>query len=326
LSTLILLICMGKLWLLPLAALFFLMVPPVEALVDHGAIVVEGDSGLVSGGFPGSGTRDDPYRIEGFHVVTDSLHRNGVEVRNTEAYFVVRGCLIEADYIGVLVEGAAPGTAMIVDNVVMGRAHEGGGISLSSDRVVVVNNTCSGFVVGVHTNYADGCVFQYNNFSYNTYHGLNIRYSDDCLITCNTVMGNGGHGIFIIRDSKGNRIYNNTVAGNGYIGSYEWDDIYSYDVSSQGCDEGAGNIWYDEESKTGNRWSDYTGIGEYLIDGSAGSVDKYPVSVEAPTGNPPKETGGGVPAFSVLSVVLGVLLLVIYRRYRCSNRCTLSGL
>ncbi len=296
-----------RLWLIPLVALFF-FIPPVGALVDHDPIVINSDAGFVSGGFPGSGTVDDPYRIEGLHIVTDALHRNGVEVRDTSAYFVVKGCVIEADYMGVNVGFTAPGTCSILDNVISGRTGDGGGINLSADGVVVVNNTCSGFVIGVHTNYADGCVFQLNNFSYNAYHGLNIRFSDNCLITGNTVVGNGGHGIFIIRDSTGNRVYNNTVAGNGGIGTYEWDDIYSYTIASQGCDEGRDNIWYDEETQTGNKWSDYSGSGDYLLDGSAGAVDKFPVAVEAPVVSPPEEPSGGIPGFGVCSIVLGLVL------------------
>lgn len=314
-----------RLFLTQLVALSILVAPPVMALVDHEPIVVNGDAGFISEGFPGLGTVDDPYLIEGFHIVTSSLHRNGIEVKNTGAYFVIRGCMIEADYIGILVEDAASGTAMIVDNVVLGKTNDGGGISLSCDGVTILNNTCSGFVIGVHTNYADGCVFQYNNFSYNGYHGLNIRYSDDCLISCNTILGNGGHGVFIIRDSTGNRVYNNTVTGNGYIESYEWDEIYSYIVSSQGCDEGMGNMWYDEESKTGNSWSDYSGSGDYIIDGSAGTVDKYPLSSEAPTKNPAEETDGQIPGFGVPSLVLGVLIMTLFwLRIRNSRKLILD--
>ncbi|MGW8179607.1 MAG: NosD domain-containing protein [bacterium] len=309
---------MRKFWFLPLVVLFFL-VPPVWALVDHDPIVIIGDAGFVSGGFPGSGTVGDPYRIEELHIVTDALHRNGVEVRDTSAYFVVRGCVIEADYIGVNIGSTAPGTCSILDNVISGRTGDGGGINLSSDIVVVLNNTCSGFIVGVHTNYANRCIFQYNNFSYNAYHGLNIRYSDDCLITRNIVVGNGGHGIFLIRDSTGNMVYNNTVAGNGYVESYEWDDIYSYTISSQSCDEGRGNTWYDEETQTGNRWGDYSGSGDYLLDGSAGSVDKYPVSVEAPVVNPVDKSSGGIPGFGILSVAIS---LVLFGRCRVRSRST----
>ena len=299
-------------WFLLTLTLCLFTIIPANALVDHDPIVINSDTGFTAGEFLGSGTIDDPYRIEGYRIVTDEVQRNGVEVRCTSAYFVVQDCVIEADYIGVLVEHTTSGTGSILNNVINGRTGDGGGISLGADGVHVVNNTCSGFTIGVHTNFANGCVFQCNNFSYNTYQGMNIRYSDNCLITQNTVVGNGAHGIFIIRDSAGNHIYNNTVSGNSAIKSYQRDDIYSFNVKSQGCDEGKGNTWYDEETKTGNLWSDYNGSGSYKIDGSSGAVDKYPIFAGGQAVEPTESPSGGIPGFGFVSLLVGALVWLIY--------------
>lgn len=290
---------------------FFFSVASVGALVDHAPVVINGDSGFAGGGFPGSGTVDDPYRIEGYRIVTDSLHRNGVEVHDTSVYFLVFGCVIDADYIGVLVDGAALGTVRIEDNVITGKSGDGGGVSLSCDGVVVLNNTCTGFVAGLHTNYCDGCEITYNNFSLNIYHGINLRYSSDNLVAHNVVSGNGAHGVFIIRDSAGNLIYDNTVYGNSVMDSYTWDNIYSFTVTSQGLDEDAGNSWYFEE--TGNKWGDYSGSGDYVIDGGAGSVDKYPVMASFEPIEVPSESSNGVPGFGFVSLVCGILLVCFLR-------------
>ena len=54
----------------------------------------------------------------------------------------------------------------------------------------------------------------------------------------------------------------------------------------QAHDDGEKNTWYDSISREGNYWSDYTGrdgnddsIGDtpYLIGGSAGSIDYFPI-------------------------------------------------
>jgi hypothetical protein len=116
-------------------------------------------------------------------------------------------------------------------------------------------------------------------------------------------VGNGGHGVFIIRDSSGNLVYNNTVTGNGGIGYYEWDNLYSYNVSSQGCDEGNSNMWYCEETLTGNVWGDYRGEGVYSLDGGAYSVDKYPLA----TMDLNEESS--IPSFGFLSLFVGLLVL-----------------
>ncbi len=299
-------------WFFLVVVICFLFVAPVGALVVHDPIVVNGDVGFVEGGFSGSGSFDDPYRIEDYRIDTNSLHRNGVEVHDTSAYFVVQGCVIEADYIGVLVDGAAVGTASVVGNVITGKGDDGGGISLGCDGVSVVNNTCTGFVAGLHTNYCVGCEITYNNFSLNIYHGVNLRYSSGNLVAHNVVSGNGAHGIFIIRDSAGNIIYDNTVYGNSVMGSYDWDNAYSFTVASQGLDEGTGNSWYFEG--TGNRWGDYSGSGDYLIDGSAGSVDKYPVKANYEPIEAPVEPSGGVPGFGAVSLVCGLVFVVWFLR------------
>lgn len=75
-------------------------------------------------------------------------------------------------------------------------------------------------------------------FSYNSYHGVSRRYSDDNLVAHNAIVGNGAHGVFIIRDSTGNRIINNTFSGNSQKETYDWDSIYSFTADSQGLDEG----------------------------------------------------------------------------------------
>jgi len=302
--------------------------PKAEAKTEHPPVYITADSGFASGGFPGSGTEDDPYVIEGLLITTDAQRKNGVEIKNTHAHFVVRGCEITAAYIGILVEGASPDTATITGNTITATSHQGGGIVLGSDGVTVTNNTCTGFIEGLHTNYADDCAITYNNFSYNSYHGISLRYSRDNLVAHNTIQGNGAHGVFIVRDSTGNRVLNNTLRGNSQIESYDWDDIYSFTVGSQGLDEGRGNQWSDEETRIGNRWSDYSGEGEYRIDGSANAVDRYPTKAEALTPaqehqEQEQEMGeDGIPRFTGGAVALGALaatLILLGQRPRSTQ-------
>ena len=60
-------------------------------LVDHPPIVVTSDDDFAALGFPGSGTEGDPYVIQGLRIRTDGI---AIEVRDTTAYFVVRGCTL----------------------------------------------------------------------------------------------------------------------------------------------------------------------------------------------------------------------------------------
>jgi parallel beta-helix repeat protein len=286
------------------------MSPQATATTEQSPIYINADLGFASGGFPGSGTKEDPYLIENLRITTNALTRNGIEIRNTGAFFVIRNCAINASYIGILVENVSPGTTSIIGNVIEGITEDGGGIVLGADGVTVTNNTCTGFIDGVHTNYSDSCTFTYNNFSNNIYHGISLRYSNDNYVAHNTIKGNGVHGVFIIRSSTGNTMTNNTLSGNSRIESYNWDDIYHFTVKSQGLDEGQGNHWYVEETHTGNRWSDYSGKGEYLIDGSAKTVDRYPASTVTTPNTPmePSEDTGvkGIPWLRTQDILLGV--------------------
>ena len=286
------------------------MNPRATAKTEQSPIIIASDSEFTSGGFPGSGTEADPYRIENLRITTNALTKNGIEIRNTNTHFVIHNCAINASYIGILVENVSLGTASIIGNVIEGITEEGGGIVLGADGVTVTNNTCTGFIEGIHTNYADDCTITHNNFSNNTYHGISLRNSNDNYVAHNTIKGNKAHGIFIIRSSTGNTVANNTLSGNSQIESYDWDDIYHFTVKSQGLDEGQGNHWYEEETHTGNRWSDYSGKGEYLIDGSAKAVDKYPASADTSPSTPAEHSedteANGIPWLGAQDILLGV--------------------
>jgi hypothetical protein len=50
------------------------------------------------------------------------------------------------------------------------------------------------------------------------------------------------------------------------------------DSSSQAKDDGENNLWYDISVNEGNYWSNSKRRKDYSIDGSAGSVDPFPLS------------------------------------------------
>ena len=47
--------------------------------------------------------------------------------------------------------------------------------------------------------------------------------------------------------------------------------------TSQACDKGMNNVWYDIETNEGNWWNDWDGKPSYPIDGGEGSVDPFPL-------------------------------------------------
>ena len=287
----------------------------VAQKIEHQPILIDSDNDFVSSQFPGTGTKEDPYIIEDYKITSTGSMTNAIEVKSTSKYFIIRNCQITASYIGILVEGVSAGTASVINNTIASSTNKGGGIVLGANGVLVSNNTCTNFVEGIHTNYASDCIIRYNNFSNNHYHGISLRYSSNNVVTNNTVMNNEGYGVLIIRESALNKVFNNTIIDNAKLESYNWDDIYTFQLNHQALDAGSNNIWYDAENKRGNVWSDYSGTGEYVIDGSAHAVDKYPQKGQStsPATEPPQESGNtqtGVSGFMAESIMIGAITAI----------------
>jgi hypothetical protein len=86
----------------------------------------------------------------------------------------------------------------------------------------------------------------------------------------NSILNANYYGLSIFGTSSDNIIHHNGFVHNNLAGT------------SQGYDEGMNNIWFDNSTKEGNFWSDYSGIGNYSIDGPSNSQDPYALS-ENPT-------------------------------------------
>ncbi|MBD3157534.1 MAG: hypothetical protein GF309_01985 [Candidatus Lokiarchaeota archaeon] len=82
--------------------------------------------------------------------------------------------------------------------------------------------------------------------------------------TKNMILNNSGYGILLADYSSGNSLYYNVFSGNTF----------------NAYDSGSVNTW-DDGIDLGNYWSDHEGGGTYEIGGSAGSVDRYPYSLDA---------------------------------------------
>jgi parallel beta-helix repeat protein len=103
-----------------------------------------------------------------------------------------------------------------------------------------------------------------NNYCLNNSVGIYLLSSDFNVLSWN-LLYNNGFGINLTSDSDNNLIHHNNFINNSN--------------SPQANDDGINNQWYDSETKEGNFWSDYSGSGDYLITGSAGSVDPYPTKI-----------------------------------------------
>jgi len=129
----------------------------------HGTIYINGNSDLASaanGG--GDGSASNPYIIENYAISAASA--NGIDIRNTTAYFIVRNCLVENggdSYSGIYLENVINGR---IENNTCSNNNEG--ISLEeSDNNTLTNNTCrNNGSYGIYFTLSENNILQTNTY------------------------------------------------------------------------------------------------------------------------------------------------------------------
>ncbi len=277
--------------------------------IERGSISIIGDTDVdldpLNGIVTGNGSESDPYVIENYKI--ENTNPIGIYIQDTSVSFIIRNCYIDAENWGIYILGTYSGKLTIYNNVIVNHDSEGiliyrypgcemfnntvqynhqDGIDVhDSNYSSIYNNTCkSNLASGISTSTSvnlliENNICNYNNWGISTWFGENSIVKDNyCYsnifdgirvisgvnisIISNEVLATSIYGISLESDSINNTIHHNDIIDNG-------------GTSSQGFDEGTGNIWYDNITFEGNLWSDWTG-GYYYIDGSAGSYDMYP--------------------------------------------------
>ena len=213
-----------------------------------------------------------------------------------------------------------PGTGTVEEPYLIA----GYNITITTSSGISISHTTKYFIVRdcyVNTNYsgiifnnvADGTATVFNNICDNNYVGIYIENSDSCIVTYNLLEENEIYGVFLDPDSDNNTIHNNNFVDNnlgGFIGGF-----------SQACDHGTTNVWYDTETFEGNVWSDWSGVGSYVIDGLAGASDLYPLNEFL---NPPTVGPSNSINMEILVMILGLSLipmsLITMKRLRTNLR------
>ena len=154
------------------------------------------------------------------------------------------------------------GYSEIVNNTC--KSNRGTGIEMSTSvYMTVANNTIESNILGIgfsqvlFSNITQNYIIQNDR-------GIFISYNCELIeVSFNRFAKNVDYAVNI--RGKINFIHHN---------SFFYNNKYS---SSQAYDSGSGNYWYDTISLEGNYWSDWNQTNGYIIDGSAGSIDLYPL-------------------------------------------------
>ncbi len=256
--------------------------PTSLELSPHGPIEITSDSDFEV--FPGTGTEVDPYVIEGYNITTTSYE--GISITGTTKYFIVSNCYVDAEENGISIEYVADGTATVISNTCSNNLigielvasdsstianntccnNIGDGIYLHiSGSATVANNTCNNNDFGIHLGSSGSATVANNTCNNNVRDGICLWSSIFCVVTYNLLQENERYGVYLRSGSDINLIHHNTFVDNNLGGT------------SQAYDDSTNNFWYNSVTQEGNYWSDWSGTGSYSIDGSANSVDLYPL-------------------------------------------------
>ncbi len=183
--------------------------------------------------------------------------------------------------------------------------NEFAGISINYSNSTFCNNTCEMNEYGIHIGGESAMVTnnicKYNIFGiyliFGIYHSYNAYHF---VISGNTLIENQSYGIYI-SNSTGyieglsifitfNNFFNNN---NGHI---------------QACDDGSNSQWIN------NYWSDYSGTGEYQIDGSAGARDSAPLA--NPHTQLPESKHNGLISLPFFAFFLTIIGIKAYYRHK----------
>ena len=105
-----------------------------------------------------------------------------------------------------------------------------------------------------------------DNVLFNSQYGLMIHYGSNISVIRNTFLNHTSHAIFLNDDTIFIEIFHNSFIENNLGGI------------SQAQDQGINNSWHSILLLEGNYWSDLGSNLTYEIEGSAGSIDLYPIA------------------------------------------------
>ncbi|MCE7749110.1 MAG: hypothetical protein GPJ51_11975 [Candidatus Heimdallarchaeota archaeon] len=200
----------------------------------------------------------------------------------------------------------------IIHNNIIEDAGVGIEIKSNSNQITLTENTCAkSRYYSLFVESCENIICSRNNFSLSTYHNVIFHDVSKIVFLNNDVVSAEYHGLYfstcpdvfigqnyIARNEltgiycdnvDDSTIINNYIHLNSEFGLFfdiqssnnviHHNEFYNNNLDgySQACDNGENNTWFDLTQKEGNIWMDYEGEGDYYIDGTAGSVDIYPL-------------------------------------------------
>ncbi len=258
-------------------------------------------------GWKGNGTSSSPYLIENLWIRSDA---ECVDISDITVHFVVRNCFLSstpelsADCAAISIYNSSNA---YLESCVVHSNDDGMQFFLSRD-CTVHNCTIEASCAGVNATESHDLRFENSEIRNCTYGAIIIgsvgvdlshnrvchnewgvlaQFSDSCKLWNNTISENQ-EGVDVQILCTNWSIRYNTVLNNTGVGIRLGEQtgnislVYNrlgWNEMSNAIDDGLDNKW-DNGVNQGNYWCDYDGSGVYLVPGSAGSVDHYPLLLD----------------------------------------------
>ena len=255
-----------------------------------------------------------------------SLSGNGIRIFNSPEVSILNNNCTDNMGFGISIDNS--NSSSVEQNFCNNNGDAGINI-YESMEVFVSNNTIENNVVKSLIIYnSENCLIQNNSFMYTHKHHVYVSISSfyntfQYNIFYNTtdwfgVVMVGSNNIFhhnLIQECKGGIntplfSMNNVIHHNSFV-----DNEREILEVSQAVDDGENNIWYDTTTNEGNYWSDWSGEGEYEIEGGVNSTDPYPLT--DPPIPPIKDAKASFPFITLLPIL--IILTIVLRKPKKSN-------
>lgn len=190
---------------------------PNQEYENSDPIHIDGNEELMSYGFEGDGSRENPFLIEGYSISTPNDDK--IRLVNTQLHILIKNNYVDGlhgtDGFGVILDNSS--NVIIRNNIITRSAQDGIALYFSSNNKVIENQILENAWNGIRIEaFSDNNLVE-RNFISDSGGGINILdTSNKNIVQSNTITGILGRGISLGRDSADFNVPNsyNIISGN----------------------------------------------------------------------------------------------------------------